>query len=102
MTDWKKEVECNSAPSEIYTMVWSQCRNFVLPMNPQRTELEYAIRYVLKDLGVGVYLPKKKKTSSNANNSSAKKTEPERKKKRYNKYNSEKKNVKDLASLPNP
>ena len=102
LTDWKKEVECNSAPSEIYTMVWSQCRNFVLPMNPQRTELEYAIRYVLKDLGVGVYLPKKKKTSSNANNSSAKKTEPERKKKRYNKYISEKKTVKDLASLQNP
>ena len=59
LTDWKAEVEYNSAASELYVQTWAQCRNFVLPMNPQRTELEYAIRSVLKQLGVSVHIPKK-------------------------------------------
>lgn len=57
LTDWQKEVEV-SAVGELYTKTWSQCRNFVLPMNPQRTELEYAIREVLAKLGVTMRLPK--------------------------------------------
>ncbi len=44
---------------ELYTSTWKACRNFILPMNPQRTELEYAIRASLKILGVNVK-PKKK------------------------------------------
>ena len=61
LTDWNKEVESHSAAGEIYVKTWSECRSFVLPMNPQRTELEFAIRKVLKDLGVQMYTPKKSK-----------------------------------------
>ncbi|MBR1723098.1 MAG: polynucleotide adenylyltransferase PcnB, partial [Treponema sp.] len=60
LTDWKKEVSTKSAAGELYTRTWSQCRHFVLPMNPQRTELEYAIKNTLTQLGVGVRIGKKK------------------------------------------
>lgn len=59
LTDWKKEVKTNSAISELYYKTWKECRNFVLPMNPQRTELEYAIRTCLRELGVSIKLPKR-------------------------------------------
>jgi len=58
LTDWKKEVETSSTISDLYVKTWTECRNFVLPMNPQRSELEWAIRSVLKDLGVMVRSPK--------------------------------------------
>ncbi len=58
LTDWQKEIENKSATGELYTRTWRECRNFVLPMNPQRTELEYAIRVNLKKLGVQVRIPK--------------------------------------------
>ena len=61
LTDWKKELASNTAAGDLYTRTWTQCRNFVLPMNPQRTELEYAIRMVLKDLGVQVKIPRRSK-----------------------------------------
>lgn len=54
LTDWKKEVSSKSTAGELYTRTWGQCRNFVLPMNPQRTELEFAIKSVLVRLGVGI------------------------------------------------
>ena len=57
MTNWKEEVHL-SATGELYTKTWTQCRNFVLPMNPQRTELEYAIRLALRKLGVTIKIPK--------------------------------------------
>lgn len=57
LTDWKKEAQASQA-GELYSKTWSQCRNFVLPMNPQRTELEYAIRETLKKLGVTIKIPK--------------------------------------------
>ena len=57
LTDWKKECT-SSAAGELYSRTWTQCRNFVLPMNPQRTELEYAIRTVLKKLGISIRIPK--------------------------------------------
>ena len=59
LTDWKQEVLTKSAAGELYTKTWSGCRHFVLPINPQRTELEYAIKDVLLKLGVGVRIPKK-------------------------------------------
>lgn len=59
LTDWTAEVAEKSAASELYSRTWAQCRNYVLPMNPQRTELEYAIRTVLRQLGVSVHIPKK-------------------------------------------
>lgn len=58
LTDWKKEVSGKSAAGELYIRTWTQCRNFVLPMNPQRTELEFAVKTVLKQLGVAVHIPK--------------------------------------------
>ncbi len=65
LTDWKRETLQKSNPNELYAKVWSQCRSFVLPMNPQRIELEYAIRSVMQELGVPVRQSKK----GNANNS---------------------------------
>ena len=58
LTDWKKEIDSTSA-SELYAKTWTQCRSFVLPMNPQRTELEYAIKASLLKLGVRVRIPKR-------------------------------------------
>lgn len=58
LTDWKKEVDTDSAAGELYTRTWTQCRNFVLPMNPQRTELEFAIKSSLLSLGVNVRIQK--------------------------------------------
>ena len=59
LTDWKMEVETNNNSGELYAKTWQQCRHFVLPMNPQRTELEYAIKYSLKKIGVKLKNPKK-------------------------------------------
>lgn len=54
LTDWSKEVQYTPAAGELYVKTWRDCRNFILPMNPQRSELEYAIRVSLKKLGVSV------------------------------------------------
>ena len=59
LTDWEMEVETNNNSGELYAKTWQQCRHFVLPMNPQRTELEYAIKYSLKKIGVRLKNPKK-------------------------------------------
>ena len=58
LTDWKKEISGKTATGELYLKTWAQVRNFVLPINPQRTELEYAIRLALKTLGVAIKIPK--------------------------------------------
>ncbi|MBQ7619063.1 MAG: polynucleotide adenylyltransferase PcnB [Treponema sp.] len=58
LTDWKREIEKKSSAGELYIKTWDQCRHFVLPMNPQRTELEYAIRSVLREIGVNIRIPK--------------------------------------------
>ena len=52
LTDWKKELECKSVQSELYARTWTECRAFVLPMNPQRSELEYAVKSVLSEMGI--------------------------------------------------
>ena len=52
LTDWKKEVQGKSSYTELYAKTWAECRNFVLPMNPVRKELEYAVKAVMTDLGV--------------------------------------------------
>ena len=59
LTDWKQELEGASTASEIYKNTWAACRNFVLPMNPQRTELEYAIKEILASYGLTLRNPKK-------------------------------------------
>ena len=61
LTDWKKEIELKTSANELYARTWTECRNFILPMNPQRRELEFAIKNVLKDIGVpSKVLPAKK------------------------------------------
>ncbi len=71
LTDWKKEIAENPNPSELYARTWTQCRNFVLPMNPPRVELEFAIRTCLKKLGVNTKIPKSAFTSKNVKNAGA-------------------------------
>jgi len=65
LTDWEKEVETKSATGELYVKTWTQVRNFVLPINPQRTELEFAIKESLRKLGVQIKIPKVKKRGGN-------------------------------------
>lgn len=63
VTVGKNNVEKNLSKEELhelYTRTWKLCRNFVLPMNPQRTELEFAVNESLKRLGYAIK-PKKKK-----------------------------------------
>lgn len=83
LTDWKKEAEASQA-GELYSKTWSQCRNFVLPMNPQRTELEYAIKQTLKKLGVTMRVPK---------NAGEKKTRRSQQRRRSKKSSASKKTV---------
>lgn len=60
LTDWEKEIQNKTSPVELYARTWRECRNFVLPMNPMRKELEFAVREVLHELGVKGAVPKKK------------------------------------------
>lgn len=60
LTDWSRENKGSAAAAELYKRTWARCRNFVLPMNPQRTELEYAVRKILGSFGVQVRLPRKR------------------------------------------
>lgn len=64
LTDWQKEIQNHTSVHELYTKTWAECRNFVLPMNPQRKELEYAVKSVMSSLGV----QGKKKTDKKKNN----------------------------------
>lgn len=64
LTDWKKEIEDKTTASELYAKTWAACRHFVLPMNPQRTELEFAVREVLTSFGVQFTNPKKRRRRS--------------------------------------
>ena len=53
LDDWESVKNQKSINvSEIYKNVWSECRSFVLPMNPQRTELEFAVKLALKNNGI--------------------------------------------------
>ncbi|GMO45138.1 MAG: polynucleotide adenylyltransferase PcnB [Treponemataceae bacterium] len=52
LTDWEQEIRKQTPWGELFTVVWAHCRNFILPMNPQRTELDYAVRHCIKRMGV--------------------------------------------------
>lgn len=86
LTDWKKEILLKTSANELYARTWTECRNFILPMNPQRRELEFAIKNVLKDIGVpSKVMPAKKpsgekKTPAEKKHSSEKKSGEGRKK----------------------
>lgn len=76
LTDWKKEIECKSVQAELYARTWTECRAFVLPMNPQRSELEYAVKSVLSEMGIKF----KAKKDSSAKSSKTDGAKPESKK----------------------
>ncbi|HOS31487.1 MAG TPA: polynucleotide adenylyltransferase PcnB [Treponemataceae bacterium] len=59
LTNWEQEVINSTSAGELYIKTWSQCRHFVLPINPQRSELEFAIKTTLKKMGVALKIPKK-------------------------------------------
>lgn len=59
IADW------NGVPSEVYNSVYAECRQFVLPMNPPRIELEYAVRLCLKEGGLHIRLPRLRNTKIN-------------------------------------
>jgi poly(A) polymerase len=52
LTDWEHEIQEKTPQGELFAKTWTHCRNFILPMNPQRTEMDYAVKHVLKRLGV--------------------------------------------------
>ena len=60
LTDWKLEVQDGSSAADLYKCTWARCRNYILPMNPQRTELEFAVRKILTEYGVPLKSPRKK------------------------------------------
>jgi poly(A) polymerase len=49
--DWEKEAK-RTPHGDLFVMAWTHCRNFILPMNPQRTELDFAVRHLLKQFGL--------------------------------------------------
>ncbi|MBN2811253.1 MAG: polynucleotide adenylyltransferase PcnB [Spirochaetales bacterium] len=52
IADW------NGPPSEVYNKVYHECRRYIMPMNPPRIELEFAVRFCLKEGGLHVRMPK--------------------------------------------
>ena len=61
LTDWQKETAEKYSYTELYAKTWSECRNFVLPMNPVRKELEYAVKASLAEFGVKPHQTSQKK-----------------------------------------
>lgn len=80
LTDWKKEIVENSAVGELYEKTWNETRRFVLPMNPPRVELEYAIRSVLREIGVNIRIPKPPRPESGEPNAAPKRRRRRRRK----------------------
>ncbi|MDD7015206.1 MAG: polynucleotide adenylyltransferase PcnB [Treponema sp.] len=66
LTDWQAEIKSSVPASDLYKRTWAQCRNFILPMNPQRTELEFAVRKILSSYGVQVKEIRKKNQRKNS------------------------------------
>ena len=52
LTDWQKETDGKYSYTELYSKTWTECRNYVLPMNPVRKELEFAVKAALNEYGV--------------------------------------------------
>lgn len=74
LTDWQKEANDNPVYSEIYAKTWTECRNFVLPMNPVRRELEFAVKSILNEFGInGIIKPKKENQQSKPSSSKKRK-----------------------------
>ena len=59
LTDWQKEAADKYSYTELYGKTWTECRNFVLPMNPVRKELEFAVKAALAEYGIKAHQAKK-------------------------------------------
>ncbi len=84
LTDWQKEIAENSAAGELYERTWNEVRRFVLPMNPPRVELEYAIRSALREIGLNIRIPKSPRRESGEAQSA-----PKRRRRRHRKPSSD-------------
>ena len=73
LTDWEKETAGKYSYIELYGKTWTECRNFVLPMNPVRKELEFAVKAALNEYGVKAHQPKKQAPVKQAPKQSAQK-----------------------------
>lgn len=60
LTHWEDELKNKNTALDLYYITRRECRSFVLPINPQRTELEYAVRACLRNLGVPLRQIKKR------------------------------------------
>ncbi|MCQ2592706.1 MAG: polynucleotide adenylyltransferase PcnB [Treponema sp.] len=79
LTDWEKETSNKYSSVELYSKTWTECRNFVLPMNPQRRELEYAIKSVLNSFGVNIKASGKNTSASKNSKNTSQKSETKKK-----------------------
>ena len=95
ITDWKKETEGKYSAAELYTKTWAECRNFILPMNPVRKELEYAIKTVMINLGVQLRVKKESKKTEEKKAPKEESQKSAKKHKNHKKNNSKKKQKKD-------
>ena len=59
ITDWNAEART------VYKNVYAECRRFILPMNPQRIELEYAVKHCLRKGGIDIRFTGSGKTREN-------------------------------------
>ncbi len=79
LTNWQKETDGKYSYTELYSKTWAECRNFVLPMNPVRKELEYAIKTALSEVGVKAHQAKPQKAQKTQNSQKPQKTQKARK-----------------------
>ncbi|ULQ60029.1 hypothetical protein K7I13_01465 [Brucepastera parasyntrophica] len=63
-------------PSEVYRTVYAECRRFILPMNPPRVELEYAVRWCLKDGGLNIKVTKPRKKQPDTHTTQGERNKP--------------------------
>jgi len=68
LTDWEKELSNKPSYPELYAKTWTECRNFVLPMNPIRKELEFAVKTTLSEIGLKSSCKQKPKSKSSRKN----------------------------------
>jgi poly(A) polymerase len=55
--------DTDGLPAEEYNRVYHECRRFIMPMNPPRVELEFAVRFCLKEIGINVRMPRNRDRS---------------------------------------
>ena len=75
INDFSKMNLSSEQISDIYKTTWASCRNFILPMNPPRVELDFAVKKILEESGIKFNSRKKRDFKKNPKKSKVKKTE---------------------------